>query len=289
MAKNVFGWSEFSLESAIKAATLPDQMDPVVTTIVTGSKVRIAWTAPDDRGDTITSYQILIETSTAGTFYEDTTDCLGSDLTIVQNLYCEIPLSTLMDQAATNLVQGDLIVAKVTATNNYGTSTESLLNTEGALIETVPHKLSSAPTRVASTTESQIVLEFSPLLNEATGGSPILSYVVYWDQGLGGALSPILGDTSNNLDTTVTITSADITSGGVYIFTVLGRNEHGDGEQSDQVSILAATVPATMNPPTVSAVSQSLPLTYTVTVTAPYSGGAGVAIDSYQIEFLQSD
>ena len=114
-------------------------MAAVVTTITSDSKVRIAFAAPDDRGDTITAYQILILSSDSLTYLEDTTDCDGSDSTIKSNLYCEIPLTSLQDGSFTGLAQGDLIVATVTATNAFGTNSPSPVNVGGALVETVPH------------------------------------------------------------------------------------------------------------------------------------------------------
>ncbi len=50
-----------------------------------------------------------------------------------------MPITALMANPY-DLLQGDLVVAKVTATNTYGTSSDSTLNTLGALIEVPPHK-----------------------------------------------------------------------------------------------------------------------------------------------------
>ena len=57
-------------------------MASVTTEIVSGSKVKIAWLNPDDRGDTITSYQILIKKKDSS-FAEDLNNCDGSDSTIM--------------------------------------------------------------------------------------------------------------------------------------------------------------------------------------------------------------
>jgi hypothetical protein len=284
-AKNIFGWGPYSDEVSITAATKPDQMAPVSTSIVEGSKVRISWTAPDNRGSPLTSYTVLIQSS-AGPFLADSTNCDASVQPLIT--HCDIPLGHLQDAAFTGLAQGTLVVAKVTATNAFGTSPESDLNVAGARIETVPHQPTSPPTRGAQTHETQIQLQLTALTGDQTGGSAILSYVILWDQGLGGAFAPVVGDTSDNLLTTVVI-SAGVSSGQTYKFKYLGRNAHGDGPPSDEVAILAATAPATMNPPTVSAISQYTSLTYRVSVTAPHSGGTGVAITSYEIRFKHKD
>jgi titin len=174
----------------------------------------------------------------------------------------------------------------VQATNAYGTSSESPPSTGAALIEVVPHK-PNTPRRAAQTHETQIELEYDALTGVATGGSPILSYVVKWDQGTGSYVN-LAGDLTPNLATTVLFTTG-ISSGVSYEFKIYGRNVHGDGVESDPVTILAATVPAPMNPPTISAAYVNSPVKFRISVTAPYSGGAGVAIDSYQILFKYAD
>jgi len=156
---------------------------------------------------------------------------------------------TLLDLQATpfDLQQGDLVQAKVTATNNYGDSAISDANTAGALIETVPHIPTIAPTRGSNTGETQVEVIITPLTGLETGGSPITSYVILWDQGLGGAFSVLKGDVTPNLDTTNLFTSG-ITSGTVYRFAYYAKNAHGDGWDGVQilpeVSILAGTTPS---------------------------------------------
>lgn len=128
------------------------------------------------------------------------------------------------------------------------------------------------------------MVDLSPLTATATGGSPILSYVLLWDAGTGAALTPVVGDATPNTALSVTVTTG-VTSGTSYVFAYKARNAHGDGAQSATTTILAATVPSIMNKATVSTVSQFTPLRYRVSVIAPFSGGAGVAISGYQVEF----
>jgi hypothetical protein len=106
------------------------------------------------------------------------------------------------------------VVAKATATNAFGTSTESAPNTAGALIETTP-LAPAAPTRGSQTHETQIQVDYAGLSGADTGGSTILSYVILWNQGAGGSFVAVAGDTSPNLATSITVTSG-ISSGGEY-------------------------------------------------------------------------
>jgi hypothetical protein len=259
----------------------------VTTSATADSKVRVAWTAPDDRGDALTAYSIQIESSAPGSYVTDPPDCDGSEPAVLAGAFCEIPLATLRDPAFTGLSQGDLLVAKVTATNAYGTSPESEPNTAGALIEAVPHA-PAAPSRGGLTDEVQLQVVLTALEGSATGGSPLLSYVVLRADGVGAAFVPIVGAATPSLATTVLDTSG-ISSGVLYRYKYFGRNAHGDGPESAETSVRAATVPSPMNPPAVSLVSAHSSLQYRVTVVAPAAGGAGLTIDAYEVLFRASD
>ena len=60
----------------------------------------------------------------------------------------------------------------------------------------------------------------------------------------------MIGDSVNQLNLEFMFISG-ITSGGNYQFKYAARNIHGMGEQSDPFLLIAATVPAKMNTPTV--------------------------------------
>lgn len=82
-----------------------------------------------------------------------------------------------------SLDEGDLIVAVVQALNSIGYSTASPENTAGAVVQVVPHAPSSAPTRVSTTSETEIHISISTVTS--TGGSPITSYSIEMDDGTG--------------------------------------------------------------------------------------------------------
>lgn len=79
-AKNEFGWGGFSDPVSVQAATKPDKIVPIQTSIV-GTKVRFSWFAPNNRGDPIDFYTIVIRSKT-GDFFEDTTNCEGENVLI---------------------------------------------------------------------------------------------------------------------------------------------------------------------------------------------------------------
>ena len=92
-AANIHGFGEFSGTITIKAAGLADQVQTVVTSInpVTGG-VTIAWIAPHDGSQDISSYLVEIQNAAANNFFEDETTCGGVDPSLTQ---CTIPMNTL--------------------------------------------------------------------------------------------------------------------------------------------------------------------------------------------------
>lgn len=76
-AQNIYGEGAYSNEVTITAASVPDAMDTVTTSVVAG-EVKIVFTVPDDNGEAITGYDIEIM-EIDGDFSEETTDCEGSD------------------------------------------------------------------------------------------------------------------------------------------------------------------------------------------------------------------
>jgi hypothetical protein len=76
-----------------------------------------------------------------------------TDNTVISNLYCVIPMSVLTGSPF-NLVQGDIISARVLAANIIGDSSYSTPNSIGATIQTVPHAPDLAPYRGSSTSTS---------------------------------------------------------------------------------------------------------------------------------------
>jgi hypothetical protein len=74
-AKNAFGWSDYSDVLEIKAATWPEAGTAVTTQVdeVSGD-IQITWVEPYDNADTITQYEVLIESRLDGTWVEICSD-----------------------------------------------------------------------------------------------------------------------------------------------------------------------------------------------------------------------
>jgi hypothetical protein len=91
----------------------------MVMTSNVGISVRIDWVAPFNGASPITYFVLVIQSST-GAWFEETTDCNArTDLTVISNSYCVVPMSTLT-AAPYNLVQGQVVVAMILAANIVG-------------------------------------------------------------------------------------------------------------------------------------------------------------------------
>lgn len=123
------------------------------------------------------------------------------------------------------------------------------------------------------------------LVSPANGGSPIISYLLQWDQGTNGASwSTLVGLSPYSTTTTYTVTTG-ITSGHDYKFQVSGANIYGWGSFSSAVSVKAATVPSQMPVAVTSADASTGGVQ--ISWSAPTSTG-GDAITAYKVEVADS-
>jgi hypothetical protein len=228
-ARNTVGYGELSAEHSILAAQLPDQPS-APTTAIDGDNVVITWALTDYRGSPITSYTIKIRESDELTFTETLPTCDGTQATIVDTRTCSVPIATLRT-APYNIAWGSSVYATVSATNVYGTSTDSPAG-NGAVILTVPTEpinLANVPTL---TNGVQIGLTWEESI--MNGGTAVLDYRLWSDQSTDDYM-PVI---SNLAATSYLVTSLSV--GDLYKFKIEARNAFGYSEFSDVVEILAA-------------------------------------------------
>ncbi len=137
MAQNVWGWSPIGSVLSIVAATVPDQMDTVTTSIDSSTGgVIIAWNEPSLNSGAILSYSIEIANG-ANTTWTASASCDGSDATIKSLRTCTIPMSELTSTYAYSFNQ--LVEVRATSTNAYGSQTTySYVNGVGASTRKAP-------------------------------------------------------------------------------------------------------------------------------------------------------
>lgn len=205
---NIYGESStFSTEVSVTLADIPAVMD-IVTTSIDSTNVKVVWTKPDDSSNTITGYHLRFKNS-AGSYVADTYNagCRDADVTGENTLTCSTPmieLTTLL-----GLGVGTLIEVRIIASNARTTSTDitdssviySQPNTSGAKIETKPLALTSVSYDATSSSETQIVINWTaPSGNEAGGdGVAITGYRVSYDNASGGTYQDITPDKASGV------------------------------------------------------------------------------------------
>jgi len=145
-----------------------------------GTSIRIDWVAPYNGASPILYFNLQIKTK-AGIFTEETVYCnVRSDQTVINNRYCVLPMDVLTS-APFNLVQGDIVIAKILAANVVGESQYSMENALGGDIRVAPLTPILAPYRGPLTSVGQAHVQIAPLTGALTGGSPITSYYIQFD------------------------------------------------------------------------------------------------------------
>jgi hypothetical protein len=187
------------------------------------------------------------------------------------------------------LAKGDLIVARVAASNAAGTGPYSVPNSAGALAQTPPVAPAAAPSGGAATSESVLDVHWAFLAGAGEdGGSSILSYGLDIDDGAGGAFSPAVGSAPTTAPYTLNskqITTA-IVSGRTYRLRYRAYNAHGWGSYSPIGSITAASLPGAPPEPALTIVGTDVQITWSAPAD---TGGDGIALSAYRVELRLAD
>lgn len=188
-AKNKWGWSPVSPIFSIQASSVPDKVAVPVTSITSDGQVQITWTRPNDRSNAITQYKIEIQSATDSSLWQESVaTCDGSNAAIVTARVCKVPMETILE-APYSYTLNQVIAVRVSAFNMNGWGLASSANTAGAVAKTKPAAM-LAVLRGAETTEKEVQVTWvTQTLDAETGGSPVLSYNLQWDQGTGNELS----------------------------------------------------------------------------------------------------
>lgn len=117
-ARNQYGLSEYSDTITLLCAFIPTIPTGVQTTLIS-EEVKVEWNLASDNGSPITSYSIYIKVHNSEIYELESTDCIGTNVNVISNMYCYIDITTLLGSPF-NIDGGDSIWAKVVATNVYG-------------------------------------------------------------------------------------------------------------------------------------------------------------------------
>ena len=208
-AINIKGFSGYSPIGYIEASQVPSQPSSPIVTLV-GTNIVISWTLPYNGGNLITLIEVYIQSS-SGTFLNDTTTQISNSITK--------SMSTII--STYSLAQGSSIVAQVRMKNNNGYSSFSASSTNNPLVEVAPLKPATAPVRVYTELQptdanygTTLTISWPELTGTYTGGSPITSYEIDYDQTGSGSWVTLGGSSPSSLVTMYTVTG--LTNGQSY-------------------------------------------------------------------------
>ncbi|MCP3681809.1 MAG: fibronectin type III domain-containing protein, partial [bacterium] len=274
-AKNIHGWGDYSSPGSILAASPPNKMS-TITFSITGTQLTLNWLKPSANGSDITAYSIRIQQKDG--FFSPTASC---DTSIPNNLVTTFSCTfdqSILSSTPYNLLQGDYIIVKASATNSIGTGPFSDINTTSPKIMIAPPTPTSPITDGSSTNETQIDLNIPNPSND--GGSPITSYNLQWNSCSGSTFTPVTSITYPNLNQNILHTDSSITSGVTCQYKYTLTNIVGTSLESPVVSILASTIPDKMSIPTLTVIGKNIE----VTVLKPNERGSSITSYIFQIK-----
>jgi hypothetical protein len=93
-SRNSYGYSDFSDSITLLAAFTPEA--PVtVATANSADQIIVTWSMPETNGSPITGYKIYVQEHGTSVFTQETSECDGSDSTVITDRTCSISLSLL--------------------------------------------------------------------------------------------------------------------------------------------------------------------------------------------------
>ena len=122
------------------------------------------------------------------------------------------------------MVKGDSIFVKIVSVNVYGESQQSLAG-NGALIQTIP----DSPINLVNdaSTSTGYLIKFTWTEGISNGGSKVIDYNIYYDQGLG-----VYVLLAQKVASTFFETSTTLTPSVTYSFKLTSRNSVGSSDHS---------------------------------------------------------
>jgi len=223
-AVNSVGSGVASTPVTLTPATLPSAPASISVVALGKSAITLEWPVPSDTG--------IGDTSIAISMYHLWVDeGYGDGFTLLSD-------QASRTYAHSGLIAGQELAYRVSASNFMGEVPFSSEYRFRSMV--VPAKPSSAPRNVPTlTTQTAIHIEYDQV--EDDGGSLILNYNIYIDDGNGGAFGAAI---NNGLSLSYDTSALSLTAGLTYRFKYSAVNSQGEGPLSDGVAILLAEAPA---------------------------------------------
>lgn len=271
LAKNYNGYSGSSPESRWLVCLAPSGLDPPLFVSATKTTITLKWSTPEsDGGCPITSYDLEMYDSGTSSFIPVTPFTSGAYEKI------EPYVTSYTVTGLTNLDTAHIFKLKTT---NAIATIES--TTTSVILAAVPNTPTVAPTQITAVAgKTQIGVKLTAV-NESigadeNGGSKILGYQIYRDNGLGGSFS-LLYNNTNVLATSYLDTG--LINGRTYRYRYRVRNVNGWSDPSPIGYLVAASKPGKPSIPTLVDVNSS---SFTIRFSSPSDTG-GSKITKYEI------
>jgi hypothetical protein len=154
----------------------PFKPDPPTTYRVT-NQMYIDWEEPFINGSPITGYRIFILEHDKVTYTEETAECVGTSLGVIDNQICHVALDTLIVPPWA-LVMNEEVWVKIIAINVYGESEESEPGNDG-LVKLIP----DAPVNLLDdrTVTNDDRIKFTYEQGASDGGDLVIDFSIYYD------------------------------------------------------------------------------------------------------------
>jgi hypothetical protein len=182
-SRTIYGYSDSTAELPLLCAIPPDAPG-TPTTAVEGGQVVIDWPSTNENGAEIINYKVYIQHSDGVNYSIESSECDGTQPEVLENRLCYLSLTTIIGEPW-NLPQEGSIVAKVAATNQFGDSDLSSSGS-GGIVKLVP--LPPVDIVVDEDVTNDLVIRFTWGESPHDGGSPVIDYNVYYDEGRGDSV-----------------------------------------------------------------------------------------------------
>ena len=219
----------------------------IPTTANVGTDILVTWTQPYDSSALITAYNVFFRSADKKLYSNSNCVVTGTPLPTT----CTVPITSLTASPFL-LQQNDLVQVQIQASNINGWGDLSEVNVVGALIQTRPKQM-APPTRGSSTNTGSLQVFWTALVGDQTGGAPIDSYNLQWDQGTNAqSWYDLTGDGVNFPYSTATtgVFSTGVFAGTTYKMRIRAHNVNGWGDFSTILIIKATGIPGMPLPPT---------------------------------------
>lgn len=146
----------------------------------------------------------------------------------------------------------------------------------------VPVTPQTSPFRGPLSTDSSLEVDWNFITDSTlTGGSPIITYSLFIDDGNGGSFSEVCGDTISNYTQNSIIISSGIQSGFTYRVKYMVGNIYGFSPFSPISTITAMTIPGAPTSVVVANDQADVQITWQ---SPAFTGGNSIALTSYIVQ-----